>query len=93
VTPEEFKEWTLGLWTFQGETKRVDHPAPFPVELPKRCIKLFSYTDDVVLDPFVGSGTTLIAARLLGRKAVGVDISKEYCELAKQRLMNAVMGL
>ncbi len=93
VTPEEFKEWTLGLWKFQGETKRVDHPAPFPVELPKRCIKLFSYTDDVVLDPFVGSGTTLIAARLLGRKAVGVDISKEYCELAKQRLMNAVMGL
>jgi site-specific DNA-methyltransferase (adenine-specific) len=88
ITPEEFKQWTLGLWTFSGENPRkVGHPAPFPVELPKRCIKLFSYVGDIVLDPFVGSGTTLIAARLLKRRAVGIDISKRYCEIAKERLI------
>jgi len=88
ITPEEFKEWTLGLWTFPGENPRkVGHPAPFPIELPKRCIKLFSYVGDIVLDPFVGSGTTLVAARLLKRRAVGIDISKKYCEIAKERLI------
>jgi site-specific DNA-methyltransferase (adenine-specific) len=88
ITPEEFKEWTLGLWAFPGENPReVGHPAPFPLELPKRCIKLFTYVGDVVLDPFVGSGTTLIAARLLKRMAVGIDISRRYCEVAKERLI------
>jgi len=89
ITPEEFKQWTLGLWTFSGENpKRVGHPTPFPLELPIRCIKLFSYVGDIVLDPFVGSGTTLIAAYLLKRKAVGIDISRTYCEIAKNRLIN-----
>ena len=88
ISPEEFKQWTLGLWAFPGENpKRVEHPAPFPAELPKRCIKLFSYVGDIVLDPFVGSGTTLIAARLLKRKAVGIDISRKYCEIMKERLI------
>ena len=88
ISPEEFKQWTLGLWTFPGENpKRVEHPAPFPAELPKRCIKLFSYVGDIVLDPFVGSGTTLIAARLLKRRAAGIDISKKYCEIVKERLI------
>ncbi len=88
ITPEEFKQWTLGLWTFPGENPRkVGHPAPFPIELPKRCIKLFTYVGDIVLNPFVGSGTTLVAARLLKRRAVGIDISKKYCEIAKERLI------
>jgi len=88
ITPEEFKEWTLGLWTFPGENPRkAGHPAPFPIELPKRCIKLFTYVGDIVLDPFVGSGTTLIASRLLKRRAVGIDISRKYCEIAKERLI------
>jgi site-specific DNA-methyltransferase (adenine-specific) len=88
ITAEKFKEWTLGLWSFQGENpERVGHPAPFPLELPKRCIKLFSYVDDIILDPFVGSGTTLIAAYLLRRRAIGIDISKKYCEIAKERLI------
>jgi site-specific DNA-methyltransferase (adenine-specific) len=82
----------LGLWTFQGENpKRVGHPAPFPLELPKRCIKLFSYVGDVVLDPFVGSGTTLVAAYLLRRKAIGIDISRKYCEMARERLIKEAM--
>ena len=89
ITKKEFIEWTNGLWTFTGESKkRVGHPAPFPVELPRRCIKLFSYVDDVVLDPFMGSGTTLIAAHQNKRKSIGIDIDKEYCSLAKNRLVN-----
>ena len=80
-------EWTNGIWSFSGESKKkVGHPAPFPIELPRRCIKLFSYTGDTVLDPFLGSGTTLIAAYLNKRKGIGVEIDKEYCDLAIKRL-------
>jgi site-specific DNA-methyltransferase (adenine-specific) len=81
-------EWTNGLWTFNGESrKRVGHPAPFPLELPKRCIKLFSYVGDTVLDPFAGSGTTLLAAIMHNRHAIGVEIETTYCELSKQRIL------
>lgn len=87
ITKKEFMDWTNGLWTFNGESKkRVGHPAPFPLELPKRCIKLFSYVGDTVLDPFLGSGTTLIECYLSKRKGIGVDIDKDYCELAINRL-------
>lgn len=87
ITKEEFMDWTNGIWSFSGESKRrVGHPAPFPIELPRRCIKLFSYIGDTVLDPFMGSGTTLIAAYLNKRKSIGVDIDKEYCDLAIKRL-------
>jgi site-specific DNA-methyltransferase (adenine-specific) len=89
ITREEFIEWTNGLWTFPGESrKKIGHPAPFPLELPKRCIKLFSFVGDTVLDPFLGSGTTLIATALLNRKGIGVEIDKKYCELALKRLLN-----
>lgn len=88
IEKKEFVEWTNGVWTFMGESKkRVGHPAPFPVELPKRCIKLFTFTGDTVLDPFLGSGTTLIACKLLNRKGIGVEIDKKYCEIAKRRLL------
>jgi site-specific DNA-methyltransferase (adenine-specific) len=88
ITKKEFIEWTSGVWTFTGESKkRIGHPSPFPVELPRRCIKLFSYVGDTVLDPFLGSGTTLIACSETGRKGIGVEIDKNYCELAKQRLI------
>ncbi|HSO12928.1 MAG TPA: site-specific DNA-methyltransferase [Anaerolineales bacterium] len=90
VTRDEFMNWTNGLWTFNGESKKkIGHPAPFPLELPRRCIKMFSYIGDTVLDPFMGSGTTLIAAGMLGRKAVGVDVDKGYCKLAQKRIENA----
>ena len=89
LTKEEFIEWTNGVWTFMGESKkRVGHPAPFPVELPKRCIKLFTFVGDIVLDPFMGSGSTLIACVLTGRKGIGIEINKNYCESAKQRLIS-----
>lgn len=88
TTKEEFVEWTNGVWTFSGESKKkIGHPAPFPVELPKRCIKLFSYVDDIVLDPFMGSGTTLVAAKMLNRKSMGIEISREFCELAFKRIL------
>ena len=91
ISREEFIKWTNGLWEFNGESKkRIGHPAPFPRELPKRCIKFFSYVGDVIFDPFAGSGTTLIEAFLNGRNAIGVDISREYCELAKNRIEKEV---
>lgn len=91
ITREEFMDWTNGLWTFPGESKKkVGHPAPFPVELPKRCIKLFSFVGDTVLDPFLGSGSTLIACALLNRKGIGVEIDQDYCRLTKIRLEKEV---
>lgn len=89
ISREEFIAWTNGVWTFGGETRAVGHPAPFPVELPRRCIKLFSYTTATVLDPFAGSGSTLLACRATGRRGIGVEISPEYCALARERLSNA----
>lgn len=87
ISKKEFMDWTNGLWTFNGESKKkVGHPAPFPVELPKRCIKLFSYVGDTVLDPFLGSGTTLIACYLNNRKGIGIDIDPEYFNLAIKRI-------
>ena len=87
ITKDEFIEWTNGVWNFQGENRsKVGHPAPFPVELPKRCIKLFSFVGDTILDPFLGSGTTLIACLELNRKGIGVEINPKYCELAVKRL-------
>ncbi|MBI1934955.1 site-specific DNA-methyltransferase [Candidatus Woesearchaeota archaeon] len=87
INKDEFMAWTNGVWNFNGESKkRIGHPAPFPVELPRRCIKLFSFVGDVVFDPFLGSGTTLLAAASTKRKGIGVEIDKTYCELAKRRL-------
>jgi site-specific DNA-methyltransferase (adenine-specific) len=87
VTREEFLEWTNGVWTFPGESKkRIGHPAPFPIELPYRCITLFSYVNDVVLDPFMGSGTTLLACLQTNRQGIGIDVDKEYCDLAISRI-------
>ena len=87
ISTDEFKEWVLGLWAFNGESgKRIGHEAPFPRELPKRCIKLFSFVGDTVLDPFVGSGTTMIEAINSGRQAVGLEKVGKYCTLARNRI-------
>lgn len=88
---DEFLEATLSVWQIPPESaRRVGHPAPFPVELAARVVRLYSYVGDVVLDPFNGSGTTCIAAALNGRRYVGYDIDPEYCELAERRLREAM---
>lgn len=88
IGKEEFIQQTKSIWSFATESaKRVNHPAPFPVELPKRCIEMFTFVGDVVLDPFLGSGTTAVAAKMTGRKYVGCDLSAEYCAIAEDRLV------
>lgn len=87
ITREQFMEWTKSIWTMNTESaKRVGHPAPFPEELPYRLIQLYSFKNDVILDPFMGSGTTALAALKTGRRFVGYDIDKEYVRLAERRI-------
>ena len=91
ISVEDWQNWAINsIWEMQPESsKRVGHPAPFPLELPMRLIKLYSFVGDVVLDPFVGSGTTLIAAHKLNRKSVGYDVNPEYINLANKRIQNS----
>lgn len=87
VSKEGFMESTLDVWELPPESaKRVGHPAPFPVELPQRFIELYTYVDDVVLDPFMGSGSTAVAAVRTGRRFLGYDTDPDYVKLAKQRV-------
>lgn len=87
ISKEEFLEFTKSVWKFSAErASRVGHPAPFPVELPYRLIQLYTFEDDVVLDPFVGSGTACVAALKTKRRFIGYDIDKKYCELAEKRI-------
>ncbi len=93
ISADEFKEWVLGIWAFNGESaKRIGHEAPFPRELPSRCIKLLSFPGDIVLDPFVGSGTTMIESISLGRIALGIEQESDYCGLTINRI-NKECGL
>jgi len=87
ISKEQFMEWTKSIWTMNAESaRRIGHPAPFPEELPYRLIQLYSFTGDIILDPFIGSGTTAVSAIKSDRKFVGYDISKEYIELADKRI-------
>jgi DNA modification methylase len=87
ITKEEFLEFTKSVWTFGAESARkIGHPAPFPVELPYRVIQLYTFEGDVILDPFMGSGQTAIAAVKAGRHYVGYDINEAYAKLADKRV-------
>ena len=91
ITREDFLAWPKSVWSFPAvQARQVGHPAPFPVELPHRCIQLYSYRGDVVLDPFAGSGTTCLAAAQDGRHYVGYEINAEYCQLAESRLADEI---
>lgn len=93
IAREQFMAWTKSVWTMNTESARkVGHPAPFPVELPARLIQLYTFAGDVVLDPFMGSGTTAIAAAQAGRGWVGYETSAEYVELAQARIARALHG-
>ena len=87
LSNDEFVDVTRDVWRIDAESAtKIGHPAPFPVELPRRLIDLFTYTDDIVLDPFAGSGTTLVAAARAGRIGVGYDTDASYIELCQRRL-------
>jgi len=90
ITDEEFKAWVVAKWSMGSERKMkaYGHPAMFPEELVKRCLKLFSYQGDIVLDPFNGAGTTTYVANRLNRRYIGIDISEEYCNTAVLRLFD-----
>jgi site-specific DNA-methyltransferase (adenine-specific) len=87
ITKEQFIEWTKSIWTMNPESaKKIGHPAPFPEELPFRLIQLYSFIDDIILDPFMGSGTTAVGALKSDRKFVGYDTDEKYIKLAEARL-------
>jgi modification methylase len=87
ISRKDFMEWTKSIWTMNPESaKKIGHPAPFPVELPHRLIQLYSFKSDIILDPFMGSGSTAMAAIKSERKYVGYEIDEEYMKIAEERL-------
>lgn len=91
ITREEFLEFTKSVWDFPAESaRRVGHPAPFPVELPYRLIQLYTYEGEVVLDPFMGSGQTALAALKSARHYVGYETNPDYVQLARERIAKKV---
>ena len=87
IMTDDFLALTLDVWSIPpGRARRVGHPAPFPVELPEQLIRLYTFEDDLVLDPFTGSGSALVAAARLDRRYVGYDLDPAYVELARRRM-------
>ena len=87
IEKQEFIDLTKSIWKFPtASAKSIGHPAPFPTELPRRTIEFYTFAGDVVLDPFLGSGSTALAAKETGRHFIGFDVSKEYIELARSRI-------
>lgn len=93
ISRDEFLEWTKSVWEFPATSaKAAKHPAPFPQELPKRLINLYTYGGEVILDPFMGTGNAGIAALASGRRFVGYDINEDYVTTARQRIAEAGFG-
>lgn len=92
LTKDEFKRWAFSFWEFAPETRmeEMNHPAMFPEELPYRLIKMLSWRDSLIVDPFNGMGTTGLVCKGLGRKYIGIDISKDYCERSFIRIKNGM---
>jgi site-specific DNA-methyltransferase (adenine-specific) len=87
LTKEEWRDYTKGIWFIEPDRK-AKHPATFPIEIPKRLIKLYSFKNELILDPFAGTGTTLLAAKLLGRKGIGYEISNTYLPEIEEKFEN-----
>ena len=88
---DDFLALTLDVWSIPPESaRRVGHPAPFPVELPEQLIRLYTFEDDLVLDPFMGSGSALVAAARLGRRYIGYDLDAAYVDIARRRVDEAL---
>ncbi|RKY19655.1 MAG: site-specific DNA-methyltransferase [Planctomycetota bacterium] len=92
MSKEEFDSWFRQFWKIPGESTRK-HPAPFPFELAYRLVRMFSFVEDTVLDPFCGTGTTILAAMKAGRNSIGIEIDTHYVNIAEQRLREEASGL
>lgn len=92
IDKRDFNKWFQQIWNIPGASTK-EHPAPFPLELANRLVRMFSFTDDTVLDPFCGTGTTMVASLRAGRNSIGVEIDPEYCRLAARYLKTEVGGL
>ena len=92
ISKDEFDRWFQQIWNIPGESTR-HHPAPFPLELANRLVRMFSFVGDTVLDPFCGSGTTMIAAFRTNRNSIGVEIEPDYCRLAARNLKTETANL
>ena len=92
LTKEEHQEWFRQIWNLPGESTK-EHPAPFPEQIAYRLVRMFSFVGDVVLDPFMGLGTTLLASAHCGRNAIGTEIEPIYVKKARIRLENALSNL
>lgn len=94
ITKDEWVEWTRGWWRINWyESNKSVHPAQFPVQLPTRCLRLFGHKNDLVIDPFMGVGTSAIACHEQKRRFIGIEKSKKYYEMAKQRINERLMQL
>lgn len=92
IDKKDFSEWFQQIWTIPGASTR-NHPAPYPLELATRLVRMFSFYGDTILDPFCGTGTTLIAALRNGRNGIGIDIDPDYCRMAARYLKTESLGL
>lgn len=92
ITPKQFMKFTVDLWSMPC-VPNSNHPTPFSEELAVRCLLLYSYQDDLILDPFLGSGTTAYCAKKLNRHCIGIEIEEKYCEIAAKRCSQSVMRL
>ena len=95
ITEDEFKSWVVARWSIGPERrmKQYDHPAMFPEELVERSLKLFSYRNDIILDPFNGAGTTTVVAKRLKRRYIGIDVSESYCKDCRRASPHIVINV
>ena len=91
ITPKQFSEWTRGRWTLNFARRVTKHPAEYPVELVLRFMKLFGHAGDLIMDPFMGSGTTAVAAKVLNRKYIGFELNPNFVAMAERRLLQEYM--
>jgi site-specific DNA-methyltransferase (adenine-specific) len=92
IDKRDYEQWFRQFWTITGASTK-DHPAPFPLELAHRLVRMFSFVGDTVLDPFCGTGTTMLAAMKTGRNSIGVEADPTYCDMARRRLENEGLPL
>lgn len=92
ISERNFRKWFVQVWDLRGESTR-NHPAPFPLELAERLVRMFSFVDDTVLDPFAGTGTTMAASAMWGRNSIGYEVDPSYAEYAKKRFEGSAASL